>query len=201
MSGATSAAAPHDIAGPSPWVMRFAPLIASGGAVLDIACGRGRHARWLESLGYRVTGIDSDEAALAVSGASERIVCDLEGSADPREAWPLHGRRYAGVIVTNYLHRPLFPLLIEALAAGGVLLYETFATGNARYGKPSNPAFLLEGGELIEHCHGLNIVAYEDGLVALPRPASIQRICAIREDLGSNAEAGAGGSAHTRHAL
>lgn len=162
-------------------MLRFAPLIARGGAILDVACGRGRHARWFESRGYRVTAVDRDEDALADSGASERIVCDLEASADPHRAWPVHGRRYAGVIVTNYLHRPLFPLLIDALAESGVLIYETFAIGNARFGKPGNPDFLLEGGELLARCRELNVVAYEDGLVAHPRPASIQRICAIRD--------------------
>ncbi|MGI9024074.1 MAG: class I SAM-dependent methyltransferase [Burkholderiaceae bacterium] len=171
----------HDIDGPSPWVLRFAPLIASGGAILDVACGRGRHARWFESRGHRVTGIDRDEAVLAVSGASERIVCDLEGSEDPGGKWPLHGRRYAGVIVTNYLHRPLFPLLIDALAESGVLIYETFAIGNARFGKPANPDFLLQRGELLARCLELDVVAYEDGLVTHPKPASIQRICAIRD--------------------
>ena len=95
--------------------------------------------------------------------------------------WAVEERRFAAVIVTNYLHRPLFPLLIEALDQGGILIYETFATGNARFGKPGNSAFLLERGELLERCRALNIVAYEDGLVTSPRPASIQRICAIRE--------------------
>lgn len=201
MSDATAAATLHEATEPSPWVVRFAPLIAGGGAVLDLACGRGRHARWFESRGHRVTGVDCDAAALAGAGASDPIVCDLERSADPHETWPLHGRRYAGVIVTNYLHRPLFPLLIGALCEGGVLLYETFAAGNERYGKPANPAFLLEPGELLEHCRGLHIVAYEDGLVALHRPASIQRICAVRQAPEPNGEAGAGRAAYTRHAL
>jgi SAM-dependent methyltransferase len=186
------------LADPSTWVVRFAPLITTGGAVLDVACGEGRHARWLEAHGYRVTGIDRDEAALSVSGARERIVCDLEAQVDPRETWPLHGRRFAGVIVTNYLHRPLFPLLLESLADGGVLIYETFAVGNARFGKPANPDFLLEEGELLERCRGLQVVAYEDGLVTLPKPASIQRICALR---GTGAQAGSSGRGAARHAL
>ena len=192
---------PRDILEPSAWVVRFAPLIASGGAILDVACGRGRHARWFESRGHRVTGIDRDEAALAASGASERIVCDLEAFADPREAWPLANRRFAGVVVANYLHRPLFPLLTEALDAGGVLIYETFAIGNARFGKPSNPAFLLDRGELLERCGALHVVAYEDGLVTHPGPASIQRICAIREARSSNHEGDERRAAHVRHAL
>ncbi len=175
-----NASDPHDIVEPSSWVARFAPLIARGGPVLEVACGRGRHTRWLEARGHRVTGIDRDRAALAASGASETIVCDLEAHADPREVWPLRGRRFAAVLVTNYLHRPLFGLLIDALDEGGVLIYETFARGNQRFGKPSNPAFLLEDGELLARCGALSVVAYEDGLVTAPRPASIQRICAIR---------------------
>ena len=179
-----SAGDPHDIIEPSSWVVRFAPLIASGGTVLDVACGRGRHVRWFESRGHRVTGIDRDQDALAVSGASERIVCDLEAQTDPHEGWPLHGRRFAAVVVTNYLHRLLFPLLIDALDIGDVFIYETFATGNERFGKPGNPEFLLEPGELLECCRALHVIAYEDGLVTSPKPASIQRICAIHEPDG-----------------
>ena len=164
---------------PSPWVVRFAPLIAPGGVVLDVACGSGRHARWLEARGHRVTGVDRDAAALAVGGATETVVADLEGAP-----WPLVARRFAAVIVINYLHRPLFPALLASLAPGGVLIYETFAVGNERFGKPSNPAFLLEPGELLERCGGLDVVAYEDGLVDDPAPASRQRICAVAADPG-----------------
>lgn len=174
---------------PSAWVVRFAPLIAERGKVLDVACGRGRHARWFESRGHRVTGIDRDADALRTCGASETIRYDLE-------AGPIGlpvSDRFAAIVVTNYLHRPLFPSLIDALLPGGVLLYETFAEGNARFGRPANPAFLLERGELLVHCVGLTIVAFEDGLVTSPRPASIQRICAVRE-------AADGGRAQ-RHAL
>ena len=175
---------------PSPWVVRFAGSIASGGTVLDVACGRGRHARWLEARGHRVTAIDRDATALAASGASETIVCDLE--TEP-VTWPLPARRFDAVVVTNYLHRPLFPQLIAALAPGGMLLYETFATGNARYGRPSNPHFLLETGELLERCRALIVVAYEDGIVAVPAPASVQRLCCTKPV--------ADGGATARHAL
>jgi SAM-dependent methyltransferase len=161
---------------PSPWVVRFTPLIEAHGTVLDVACGRGRHARWFETRGHRVTGVDRDIQALAESGASETVEADLEAGG----VWPLPGRRFAAVVVTNYLHRPLFPSLIDALAARGVLIYETFAVGNERYGKPSNPAFLLRPGELLDACRSLEIVAFEDGLLLEPGPASIQRICAIR---------------------
>ncbi len=162
--------------------------------MLDVACGRGRHARWFESRGHRVTGIDRDADALAACGASEAIACDLE--TEPI-AWPLPTRRFAAVVVTHYLHRPLFPRLIASLAPGGVLIYETFAAGNGRLGKPSNPAFLLEPGELLERCRGLTVVAYEDGLVALPAPASVQRICCVWEPSGYASAT----STAVRHAL
>ena len=146
--------------------------------MLDVASGPGRHAHWFAARGHRVTALDRDAAALEQCGAQETIVCDLE--TEP-VAWPVAGRRFAAVVVTNYLHRPLFPLLLDALDAGGVLLYETFAAGNARFGRPSNPAFLLAPGELLARCAGLSIVAFEDGVVERPAPASIQRVCAIRE--------------------
>lgn len=166
---------PHDALAPSPWVVRFAPLVAPGGAVLDVACGRGRHVRLFEAAGHRVTGVDRDTQALAACGASETIVADLEAGD-----WPLSGRAFAGVVVANYLHRPLFERLVASLADDGVLIYETFAAGNARFGRPSNPAFLLEAGELLVRSAGLDVVAFEDGLVGGERPASVQRICAVR---------------------
>ena len=174
-------------------MVRFAPLIAPRGTVLDVACGRGRHARWLEGHGFRVTGIDRDAEALAVCGASEPLQCDLEAAADPRDAWPVAGRTFDAVVVTNYLHRPLFPLLFDALAPGGVLLYETFAVGQAAFGKPRNPDFLLRSGELLARCAALSVVAFEDGLTGTPPQASIQRICAVRDALDA--------SAPRRHAL
>jgi SAM-dependent methyltransferase len=167
----------HD-ANASDWVVRFAALVIEGGTVLDVAAGSGRHARWFEERGHRVTAIDRDAEALDRCGATEPIVCDLE-SGRP-DAWPVAGRRYAAVVVTRYLHRPLFPQLVAALGEGGVLIYETFARGNGSFGKPDRPDFLLEPGELLDRCRGLCIVAYEDGLVSQRRPASIQRICAVR---------------------
>ncbi len=155
--------------------MRFAGLIPAGATVLDVACGRGRHARWLEARGWRVTGIDRDAAALAASGSGERIAFDLEAGVP----WPIGDRRFGAVVVTNYLHRPSFPALLAALDDGGVLIYETFAAGNARFGKPGNPDFLLMPGELLDRCAGLAIVAFEDGLVGAPPHASVQRICAV----------------------
>ena len=167
---------------PSGWVTRFASSIAPGGTVLDIACGHGRHTRWLEARGHRVTGVDRDADALAACGASEAIQLDLEAETTAADRWPFADRRFAAVVVTRYLHRPLFPRLVDALSPGGVLIYETFAVGQARYGKPSSPDFLLRPGELLERCRSLTVVAFEDGMVSHPRPASIQRICAVRDD-------------------
>jgi SAM-dependent methyltransferase len=162
---------------PSAWVVRFAGLIRPGGRALDVACGGGRHARLLASLGHAVEAVDRDAPALAglADVAGVRTTCsDIEGGA-----WPYPGARFDAVVVTNYLHRPLLPVLVSSLAQGGVLLYETFARGNERYGRPSNPEFLLESGELLRACAALRIVAYEDVRVDVPRPALVQRICAI----------------------
>ena len=176
-SGVTSPtdAERHESSVPSSWVVRFAEAIRPHGLVLDVASGRGRHAAWLHAQGYRVVAVDRDAEALSQCAADEKIVADLESGA-----WPFADRRFDAVVVTNYLHRPLFPRLMAALSDGGVLLYETFAAGNAAFGRPSNPDFLLRPGELLAQCAALQVVAYEDGIVAEPRPASIQRICAIR---------------------
>lgn len=159
-------------------MQRWGDRIASGGRVLDVASGSGRHARWFAAHGYSVDAVDRDADALLrmknVAGISTHCA-DLENSA-----WPFSRGGYAGVVVTNYLHRPLFPELLAALAAGGVLIYETFAVGNERYGRPSNPAFLLRPGELLEMVRGrLRVLAYEDLELADPKPAAVQRICAI----------------------
>jgi SAM-dependent methyltransferase len=162
------------MAQPSVWVLRFASLVSPGGCVLDVACGAGRHSRLFQGLGHPVTAVDIDLNRFEGSGI-ERIQADLESSK-----WPLSDRRFAAVIVTNYLWRPLFPYLLSSLARGGVLLYETFARGNQRFGKPANAAYLLEPGELLELVRNrLHVVAYEHGLVESPRPAAIERICAV----------------------
>lgn len=162
-----------------PWVTRFAPLVRPGGRVLDIACGNGRHARLFRDRGHPVTALDRDIAGVAdLAGQpdAEVIAADLEQGS----AFPLAGRRFAAIVGVNYLHRPLFPLLIETLESGGVLIWRTFARGNERFGKPSNPAFLLHPGELLEAVRGrLTVVAYEHGEVTAPHPAVIQRICAV----------------------
>lgn len=163
---------------PSPWIVRWAPLIAPGSRVLDVACGSGRHLRWLAARGLRVTGIDRSAAALAAAhGAGELIEADLEGGP-----WPLPGRRFDAVVVTHYLWRALLPTLVASVAEGGLLLYETFAVGQERYGKPSNPEFLLRPGELLDAAAGLHVLAYEDGVVdALPQgPRRLQRLAAWR---------------------
>jgi SAM-dependent methyltransferase len=172
------------LAEPSRWVRRWAHLVAPGGTVLDVASGSGRHARFFSSRGHAVMALDRDATALAtmqgVPGI-ETLECDLEGAP-----WPLAaGRRFAAVVVTNYLHRPLMPHLIDAVAPGGVLIYETFAQGNETVGKPSNPAFLLAPGELLAACTpALRVVAYQDGFLPEPREAFVQRICAVCEGSG-----------------
>ncbi len=158
----------------STWVMRFAPLIASGGAVLDVAAGGGRHARYLVQRGHPVTAVDRDTAALAQAPGLRVVEADLEDGSP----WPLAGQQFAGVIVANYLHRPLFPLLIDSLLPGGVLIYETFALGNEAFGRPRNPDFLLKPGELLQAFASLTVIAYEHGRIESPRAAAIQRICA-----------------------
>lgn len=165
----------HAAGTPSEWVTRWAHLLPAGGRVLDLACGRGRHLQWLAARGWQLTGIDRDAAALAASaGHGELIEADLEGSD-----WPLAGRQFDGVVVTNYLWRPTWDRLLELLAPGGVLLYETFAAGNGRFGKPSRDDFLLQPGELLERCASLRVIAYEDGFADAP-PRLLQRIAARR---------------------
>ena len=165
---------------PSPWVEHHCRLIPSGAAVLDLACGSGRHARRLAELGFAVAAVDRDFSAISkLQGGPgiEAIVADLEG-----ETWPLAGRCFAGIVVTNYLWRPRLPDVLAMLAPGGVLIYETFMLGNAAYGKPSSPQFLLRPGELREWAAtvGLREIAFEEGYVDRPKPAMRQAICAVR---------------------
>ena len=160
---------------PSPWVEKWVALIRPGGEVLDIACGGGRHSRFLARLGFEVRAVDRDASLFRDKPAGVDLVeADIEAGS-----WPYAGRSFDGIVVTNYLHRPLLPTLLAALEPGGVLIYETFAQGNERFGKPSNPAFLLAPGELLEAVRGrLHVVAYEDLVVDQPRPAAVQRLCA-----------------------
>jgi SAM-dependent methyltransferase len=169
---------PHQALAPSPWLVRFAPLIKPGGRVLDLACGYGRHARHLAGLGFSVLAVDRDEAALAtleaVAGIDTRIA-DLE-----QGTWPFAAQRFDAIVVSHYLHRPLFADLLAALLSDGVLIYETFALGNAAFGKPARPEFLLQPDELLSRlAAALRVVAFEQGQVESPFPAVIQRICAV----------------------
>lgn len=164
---------------PSAWVVRFASLLRAGGQVLDFACGGGRHVRWLAERGFLVEAVDRDTDALAslatIPGVQVREA-DLENGP-----WPYNGRQFDGIVVTNYLFRPRLAELLDCVIPGGVLIYETFMLGNERHGKPSNPDFLLRPGELLDRLRDdYQIVAFEQGEVALPRPAVVQRVCAIR---------------------
>lgn len=170
---------PRPVTEPSAWIRRFSPLIQPGGPVLDLACGDGRHARYLWLRGHPVTAVDVDTSGVA----------DLDGQAGIRVlaldletgSWPFAGHQFAAIVITNYLHRPHLAWLPGTLAAGGVLLMETFAAGNERHGRPRNPDFLLAPGELLAALAGtLQVVAYEHGLETSPRPSVRQRICAVR---------------------
>ena len=165
----------------SPWVRRFAPLIEPAGTVLDVACGSGRNLRWLAAQGFKVTGVDRDGAAVEpLRQVAEIVVADIEG-----QDWPLAGRRFSAVIVTNYLWRPLLPTLQAALADGGVYIHETFAVGQQLIGKPSRADFLLRNGELLQACAGLRVVAFEDGFETAAR-RYVQRIVAVNAPAGAS---------------
>lgn len=163
---------------PSPWVVRFMHLIRAGGRVLDVAAGHGRHTRALLEHGHAVTAVDIDMSALTDQPNLKRMEVDLEAGA-----WPFSPSSFDSIVMTNYLHRPHFPHLIEALAPGGVLLIETFGEGNEKLGRPRNPEFLLKPGELLDAFDDhLHVVAFEHCAEYEPRPAVRQRICAVRAD-------------------
>ncbi len=180
---------------PSAWVARFSPL-APAGEVLDLACGSGRHARLFASMGHPVLAVDRDAAALARLAAFGDLGLitlqhDLEAAPPAAAAggqgdaaWLFSAGRFAAIVVTNYLYRPTLAAMLASLAPGGLLLYETFARGNERFGKPSNPDFLLTPGELLQLAMQatppLRIVAFEDGHVEAPAPAMVQRLCALK---------------------
>jgi SAM-dependent methyltransferase len=161
---------------PSPWILRFLPLARPGGRALDVASGSGRHSQLLLENGMNVTAIDRDPDRQPDAPGLTKIAADLETDA----GWPLEGQRFDLVVVTNYLHRPILAGIVGAAAPGGLLLYETFAMGNERFGKPSNPAFLLQPGELkaAALAGGLEVIAYEETELGAPRPAVVQRIAA-----------------------
>ncbi len=169
---------------PSEWVRKFAEMIAKPGAILDVACGKGRHARYFLANGFQVTAVDIDTSGLddiAEHKALGVIEADLELAG-----WPFSGLQFEGIVVTNYLHRPQFPDLVEALAPGGVLIYETFAVGNEKFGKPSSPDFLLRENELRNYFERyLQVLAYEQIVDTVPTMAVRQRLCAIKNEGGN----------------
>lgn len=160
---------------PSDWVRRWAGLVERG-PVLDVASGSGRHAAFFAKRGLEVVAVDRE--AQSIPGA-RFVQADLEDGSP----WPFAGQRFGAVVVANYLHRRLFPVLAESLGPDGVLIYETFMVGNEKLGKPSNPAFLLRPGELLEAFSGLTVVGFEQGRVERPKPAVLQRLCARRGNI------------------
>jgi len=157
---------------PSDWVVRWAPSVTRG-PVLDVASGAGRHARFFAARGLEVVAVDRERQEIP---GVRFVHADLENGTP----WPFAGQRFGAIVVTNYLHRPLFRTIADSLSEGGVLIYETFMIGNERFGRPSNPDFLLRKDELVAAFSSLKVLAFEQGEVARPKPAMTQRICAIR---------------------
>jgi SAM-dependent methyltransferase len=166
-----------NIANPSAWVTRFAPLIRPGGTVLDVACGAGRNARWLARQGWRVEVVDRDEAAISTLRGMDNISArqtDLEGAP-----WPYPGCKFDAIVVCRYLHRPLLPLLAESLEESGILIYETYMVGQEQFERPRNPDFLLQPDELLKvYSNRLEVISFEQGIISEPEPAALQRLCA-----------------------
>jgi SAM-dependent methyltransferase len=163
---------------PLPWIVQWAGLVAPESTVLDLAAGRGRHALFFAERGNKVVAVDRDTSGLPDHPNIEPLAADLEDGSP----WPLT-RRFGAVVVTNYLHRPLMPALLDAVEPGGVLLYQTFMDGNERFGRPTNPAHLLRDGELLELVRGrFSVTAYEARLISDPaaRMAMVQRLAARR---------------------
>ena len=158
------------------------PLIAKGGVVLDLACGSGRHSEFMAGMGHEVLAVDQDVTSIqALQNPLITPRCLSLEEAD----WPLIGCEFSAIVVTNYLYRPHWDELPKMLQNDGILIYETFALGNGDFGKPSNPNFLLKPGELLAFAsrHGLQVVAYEDIYVDQPKPAMVQRLCAVKGEL------------------
>lgn len=175
---------------PSAWVVRFASLIPEGGTILDLACGSGRNSLFFLDRGHKVVAVDRDLSGIAQIRDLPNLEC-LEIDLEDGRPFPLRERRFAGVLVTNYLYRPILEDLVSVVSSGGALIYETFARGNERFGRPRNPDFLLEPGELLEAVRGeLRVVAYEDLVVDEPRRAAVQRIAAVREPVSNRSAAG-----------
>lgn len=181
--------AAHALGAPSPWITRWTHLLPPGCEVLDVACGSGRHLQWFAARGHAVVGVDQDiAAARALLPTAELVQADIENGPWPL-ATPEGPRRFGAVVVTNYLWRPLLPTLLKSLTPGGLLLYETFAAGNETVGRPARPDFLLQPGELLRICAGLDVVAYENGFLDQPE-RFIQRVAAFAPALPAPANAG-----------
>ena len=162
---------------PSAWVTRFAPLIKAGGKVLDLASGNGRHSVYMKNLGFDVTAIDHDNSAFCQDHENIEL---LETDLENQKSWILEGYRFDGIVITNYLFRPLFPHIINSLGKNGVLIYETFCRGNEIFGKPRSPHYLLNSGELFfTFCKDLRVIAYEEGIFGKRNKSAKQRICAV----------------------
>lgn len=177
----TTSASPkaHGSDNASTWVQRWGRLVKPGGHVLDVACGQGRHMKWFAEHGHATLGIDRSEEALASAKLfGETVHADIEGGP-----WPLQSgdsvRQFDAVVVTNYLWRPLLPVILQSLSPGGLLIYETFSQGNGAFGKPSNPDFLLAPGELLSITSTMRIIAFEEGFLDHP-PRLVQRIVAAQ---------------------
>jgi SAM-dependent methyltransferase len=185
----------HEAGSASNWIQRWTHLLPRGAEVLDIACGHGRHMKWFAEKGCVATGVDrSTEAVNAANKFGTAVLADIEN--DP---WPLHrdgqAHQFDAIVVTNYLWRPLFPTIVQSLAPGGVLIYETFSQGNETVGKPARADFLLRSSELLLAFSDLRVIAFEDGFLENP-PRFVQRIVAVRSDAGS-----VGAPSPKRHAL
>ena len=177
----------HGTEDPSAWVTRWTHLLPPQSQVLDLACGAGRHMRWLAGHGHECTGVDRSAEALATAQAYGQVLeADIEGGP-----WPLEGQRFDAVIVTHYLWRPLMPRILESLKPHGFLIYETFALGHEKIGKPSRPDFLLKPGELLQTCAKMHVIAYEDGYAEQP-PKFVQRIVATPQVPASGHQIGLG---------
>lgn len=172
----------HTGKAPSSWIVRFLKGAPTGSRALDIACGSGRHISAARAAGLQVVGVDRDISSASLTFAGDSAVALMEKDLENGSPWPFQPAAFGAVIVANYLWRPLFPKIIETVGSQGVLIYETFAIGNERFGKPSNPDFLLRPGEILEAVSGSLIpIAYEH--VQLSGPDRIvQRLCAVQTD-------------------
>lgn len=191
---------PPTVSPPSPWVVRWSPLVAPGGAVLDVACGSGRHLSWFHARGHRVTGVDRSAEALRPLAPLQRDGAELVEADIEDGPWPFAGRVFDAVVVTNYLWRPRLDDIVSALAPGGVLIYETFAAGNETVGRPARADFLLRPGELLDVCRGLRVVAYENGFLDAPA-RFVQRIAAVRPAAADGSDSAADPPRHLLQTL